>query len=233
MRDAARTIVWQPGQTDRVFELIELADRRARAHLLRRFRRAPHGVRLLRERPRLLDALRDCAHLGGLPEASFGRTYLAFMERAGIEAGNLVRASRVMQGAAKDGAEAEWVFQRTREAHDLWHVLTGYGRGTAGEAAMMAFSHGACGLRGLGLIGLGAALAGPKRRGLRWQRELLRAWRRGRRARALVAAPFEEWLALPLEEVRARLTIEPPLVAHPRGVVVERAVRAAGRREAA
>ena len=74
--------------------------------------------------------------------------------------------------------------------------------------------------RGIALIVLAAAFIGPKDVRFTWQRYLLRAWRRGRRAKLLTAVPYEKLLALPLGEVRARLDIEPPNVAHPEGIIV-------------
>ena len=54
---------------------------------------------------------------------------------------------------------ADYVQQRTEETHDLWHVLTGYGRDTFGEACLLAFSYAQTGNRGIGLIALGGILA--------------------------------------------------------------------------
>ena len=108
---------------------------------------------------------------------------------------------------------------RLRDMHDLWHVLTGYGRDLAGEAANLAFTYAQTRTRGLLAIVLAAALLGPKSLDCFWQRYLLRAWRRGRRAAALPMARYEELLALPLDEARQRLGIEPAERAHPGGIL--------------
>ncbi len=52
---------------------------------------------------------------------------------------------------------------------------------------------------------------------LGWQRYCFEAWRRGRRAVRLVSEPIEEMLALPLDEARRRLSIEPHDAAHAEG----------------
>jgi hypothetical protein len=61
---------------------------------------------------------------------------------------------------------------------------------------------------------------GPKSLDLVWARYLWRSWRRGRRASLLVAAPYEELLALPLGEARHSLGVAPPDDAHPGGILV-------------
>src|SRR5262249_13032042 len=64
------------------------------------------------------------------------------------------------------------------------------------------------------------ALIGPKDVTLYWQRYLLNAWRRGRRAKLLSAVPYERLLPLPLEEVRRQLGIPPASEVHPDGILV-------------
>jgi ubiquinone biosynthesis protein COQ4 len=103
--------------------------------------------------------------------------------------------------------------------HDLWHALTGYGSDEAGEAAVLAFTQGQIPQRALAVLVAAAAWLGPWGDALAWQRYLVRAWRRGRRARALIAADWEALLPRPLAEVRAVLGVEPPERAHPGGIV--------------
>lgn len=121
-----------------------------------------------------------------------------------------------------DGPDPErrWYFDRMRDMHDLWHVLTGYGRDLAGESANLAFTYGQVRTRGIGAIVLTAAWLGPKSLDLHWQRYLFRAWRRGRGAVALSRVGYEELLDRPLPEVRRELRIQPPEKAHPGGVIV-------------
>lgn len=121
------------------------------------------------------------------------------------------------------------MFERLRDSHDLWHVLSGYGRDSVGEASVMAFSYGITRVRGMGLIALAAGTQGSRRFPYYWQRYLLKAWRRGRRARSVLSADYEALLPLPLPEVRRRLGVEPPEVAHPYGLMIERAGRRSDR----
>ena len=34
-----------------------------------------------------------------------------------------------------------WMGRRTRDSHDIWHVLSGYHRDALGEACLVAFSY--------------------------------------------------------------------------------------------
>ena len=67
---------------------------------------------------------------------------------------------------------------------------------------------------------LASVLIGPKTWSFVFERYLLQCYRRGR-ASDLDFAPYEQWLALPLDEVRGRAGIIPPEIAHPAmGIVV-------------
>jgi ubiquinone biosynthesis protein COQ4 len=223
---ALRRLVADPERTDQVFELIQALAGQSGERLFLRFRADPEGRRLLAERPSLLATLADRARLEALPEGSLGRAYAEFMREEHLDAGGLADAAQAVRDPEELDPERRWFFDRLRDMHDLWHVVTGYGRDVAGEAANLAFSFAQTRNRGLGAIVLAAAVIGPKA-GLRWQRYLLQAWRRGRLAAALPMAPYEELLALPLDEVRRRLRIQPAREAHPGGIVVAEAPTAA------
>jgi ubiquinone biosynthesis protein COQ4 len=116
--------------------------------------------------------------------------------------------------------ERQYLGDRSRDMHDLWHVLTGYGRDEAGEAANLAFTQAQIPNLGIGLILLAAVAIGPKDPTFWWARYLFAAWRRGRRSSLLTAAPYEELLPLPLDEARRRLAIPSADEFHPDGIVV-------------
>jgi ubiquinone biosynthesis protein COQ4 len=217
---ALRTLTADPERTDQVFELIQALSGNAGERLFQRFCADPEGRRLLAARPSLLATLADLDRLAALPEGSFGRIYAEFMRRERIEAKGLVDAAQAVSEPRQLDPEREWFFQRLRDMHDLWHVLTGYGRDIAGEAANLAFSYAQTRNRGIGVIVLAAIALGPKSANLYWPRYLWRAWRRGRRTLPLPMAAYEELLPLPLHEVRRRLRIDPPEVAHPGGLIV-------------
>ncbi|HMP63351.1 MAG TPA: Coq4 family protein [Phenylobacterium sp.] len=104
-----------------------------------------------------------------------------------------------------------WFGRRTRDVHDIWHVLTGYHRDGLGEACLVAFSYAQT--RGLGwaLIALGAA---NRSRGARhpYRKAIWQGYQRGRQAAWLLAEDYETLMAEPLEQARRRLRLTPPTV---------------------
>jgi ubiquinone biosynthesis protein COQ4 len=226
---ALRTLLADPERTDQVFELIQAVGGSANAdRVYQRCSKLPEGQRLLAERPSLFDALADFDQLESLPEGSFGRAYAAFMRAENLSTAGLADAAAAAGPRRVElDPERTWFYDRLRDMHDLWHVLTGYGRDLAGEAANLAFTYGQTRGRGVGVIVLAAALRGPKHLDLRWQRYLLRAWRRGRKAAALPLARYEQLLPLPLDEVRCQLRIQPAREAHPGGIIVSGAAETA------
>lgn len=222
-RKALGRLVEDPRRTDEVFEIIDALAGNSFESTYRRFVASPEGQGLLARRPSLLATLSDRATLRALPEGSFGRAYADFMEAGKLTAEGLVEADQTAAArspnAVATDADRQFFGDRLRDMHDLWHTLTGYGMDEAGEAANLAFSVGQVPTIGIGLIVLTTAILGPKDLTFAWQRYLYRAWRRGRRAAFLPALPYEELLALPLGEVRRRLGIEPPEIAHPGGII--------------
>ena len=216
---ALRSLIANPDRTEHVFELIQALGGDGGERRFQRFAHDPAGIRLLGERPSLLTRLSDRKALEDMPEGSFGRSYAHFMTASGIDAEGLVEAARAVPKADDVDPQRRWFFDRLRDQHDLWHVLTGYGRDLAGEAALLAFTHAQNGNRGIGAIVLTAAWRGPKTLDCRWQRYLLRCWRRGRRAVPLEFQRWEELLPRPLDEVRSQLRVEEPERAHPQGII--------------
>lgn len=220
---AMRLLLADPDRTELAFEAVSAVSSRDFERLFQRFVADPEGRRLLAERPSLLEALSDGARLRAMPEGSFGRAYAAFMEAGQLTADGLVEAdlaSEAVLGIEEREPTRHWFSERLRDMHDLWHVLSGYGRDEAGEAANLAFSYAQMPFRGIALILVAAALLEPHGDRFAWPRYLIRAWRRGRRTRPLTLARYEDLLACPLEEVRQALGIEPASVAHPDGIIV-------------
>src|SRR3546814_16494227 len=89
--------------------------------------------------PALLD---DHDALRRLPEGSVGRVYVDFMEREGLTAQGLVDESlKFRRGKPSHDDMLELYGNRLRATHDLFHILTGYGRDALGEQCVLAFSY--------------------------------------------------------------------------------------------
>lgn len=219
---ALRALIADPERTELVFEIVDALSGKSFERAFLRFQAHPEGRRLLTQRPSLLDTLSNRAALRALPAGSFGRSYLAFMEAAQLSPEGLVEAEAMAARSDAPPVDADRQFfgDRIRDMHDLWHVLTGYGRDEAGEAANLAFTLAQVPSPGIALIVLAGAALGLKDVTLAWPRYLYRAWRRGRRAARLPVIGYEELLALPLEDVRHMLRIEPALTTHPGGILV-------------
>ena len=218
---ALQKLIEDPERTDQVFEIIRALAGNSFEKSYQRFCASADGRWLLRERPSLLALLSDREGLRQMPDGSFGRVYLAFMESAQLDAQGLVEAEAMATPNPEPAdPDREWFGDRIRDMHDLWHVLTGYGRDEAGEAANLAFTQGQIPNPGVALILLAAIALGPKDLSLSWPRYLYRAWRRGRRAALLTSVAYEDLLPLPLKEVRTRLQIQPASQAHPEGIII-------------
>ena len=221
---ALRRLIADSERTEEVFELIDAMAGPSGLRRFEAFRDDPAGRTLLERKPCLLTTLSNREALRRLPEGSFGRAYADFMDGADLSADGLLEASELgndQTAAASVGdPDLEWWGCRLRDSHDLWHVLSGYGRDEAGEVALLAFTHAQTGNRAIAMIVLVGAAVGLAQGGLGWPGYLLRARRRGKAARRLQFAPYEDWLARPLADVRADLGIEPPEVAHPTGIAV-------------
>jgi ubiquinone biosynthesis protein COQ4 len=205
---AFRSILDDPNDTAQVFRMVRAFSGPHPAWLLWRFRRHPTGAQLLRERPMLLPRLVDRSTLRRLPEGSLGRAYVRFCEAEGITAEGLVAASEAVD-IPLDPATSDlaYIHHRLRDAHDLWHVVTGYRGDLIGEAALLALTFSQTGTPGIGLLVAGGwyRLAGAEDRD-----QIGKGWARGRRARWLPAVRWEDLLDQPLEDVRRALRVGPP-----------------------
>jgi ubiquinone biosynthesis protein COQ4 len=191
-----------------------------------RFRETDTGRAVLAERRQLLDRLTDREALSALPPGTLGRAYHDFLASENLSAQGLVEASQLRQ-TLPQGDDYTLFRERSRETHDLLHVVTGYGRDPLGEACVTAFSFAQSGLKGFAVIAIVAAQRIARRhRGLAVRQAVLEAYRHGRRADWLYGADWENLLAEPITAIRARYKVATP-VYYPQVVDAMRARRAA------
>ncbi len=205
---AMRALLHNPEDTAQVFRIIEALSGKNGIRTLAKFRRTSTGTALLRDRPELLDTLLDRESLSRLPAGSLGREYLNFLDSEGITAEGLKQAS--VEGRTRDPKdlppELEFLRNRMRDTHDLWHVVTGYKGDLIGEASLLAFSFAQTKNPGVGFIVAIALIRGREP----WvRRMILQGLVRGLRAAWLPVADWEHLLALPLYEVRHLLRVGP------------------------
>jgi len=221
-----RALLADPEDTDRAVSLIYALGRREFERSFQRFAATGSGRALLESRPSLLAALSDRDALARLPDGSFGRAYLDYLDRNGFSAdGLLVVQNRVEAMWRRDeGMPALdplrlWFRDRMILQHDLFHVFTDYGTDELGEGTLLAFSLAQLPGRGQAFLTIGAALEAWRALGWRWLVYDFRAFRRGRRAAWLPALPFEELLPLRLDTVRRLAGVSDLRAAHPGGVL--------------
>lgn len=208
---AMRRLLKDKEDTSQVFVITSSLRGKSALRGAERMRRSEAGRAVLAERRSLLPVLCDRAALSALPAGSFGRAYFDFVARENISAEGLVEASLVQARFPAPTADEQLFRERIRDMHDLWHILTGYGRDPVGETCLVAFSFAQTRSPGLAVVSmLGFAKISSALPGAPIGAALFEAFRHGRAAAWLPGEDFEAALHEPLEALRARLGIVPP-----------------------
>ncbi len=208
---ALKTLVNDPEQTDQVFVIIKAMSGDSLEQSFRQFETTPVGQKVLEEERCLLDTLLDRETLRTYATGTFARAYLNFVESEGITADGLVEASESDEQIEEPRLRR--FGNRMRDQHDLWHVLTGYGRDTFGEACLLAFTYAQTRNRGLGIIALVGMLKLSKElEGAGVRSAMRHAYKAGKNAAWLPQQDWEALLAKPIDEVRQELNIPAPAV---------------------
>lgn len=206
-----RRLLQDKEDTVAVFEIMRALNGRSTLKGYERLLRTAEGGRLAYERSELADRLRDRAWLEAQPAGSVAAAYLGFLHRNGFTPDGLIETSQVGARPIEQRHPYAWFGRRTRDMHDLWHVLNGYETDGLGEACLVAFSFAQT--RGLGwaLIALGAWQTALRGGGRQQAKAIVEGYRRGRRAAWLQGEDWDRILAEPLDVARRRLRIDPPV----------------------
>lgn len=224
---AIRTLLADPDDLPQVFTLIEALSGNTIARVARKMEKSQGGQRILATQPAIVSQLEDREALRRMPEGSLARTYLAFLESEGISAAGIRDAQERGRSGTKVLSPAQaYVSERLRDTHDLWHAVTGYHGDVLGETALLAFSLAQTwnpGIAVLVALGLWKTSGAPAAAAL-----IIDGFRRGRRAAWLPGEAWEELLAQPIGEVRARLNVgAPPVYTPVRSIQLKAAMAAA------
>ena len=137
-----RKLVADKEDTEQVFHIIEATAGRKSAEQAADFVASEAGRALLARSDDIPAMLDDHARWAGCAENSVAQHYIRFMKREGLTAAGLVAESHKWLPPEKRHADLyEWYFERLRDTHDLFHVLTGYGRDALGETSLLGFSY--------------------------------------------------------------------------------------------
>ncbi|XP_071322881.1 ubiquinone biosynthesis protein COQ4 homolog, mitochondrial isoform X1 [Trachinotus anak] len=194
-----------PYRHDMVAVLGETTGHLALINLRERMRNDPEGYTILTERPRIRLSTLDLSKMASLPDGSFGREYLRFLEDNHVTPDSRADVKFV------DNEELAYVMQRYREVHDLLHTLLGMPTNMLGEVAVKWFE---AAQTGLPMCALGAVL-GPLRLNASRLQSLftsLGPWalQNGRQARCVLSIFYERRWEQNLEDLRQELNIQPP-----------------------
>lgn len=198
--------------TSLVFKIFESLPSKDFLPRVERLALSERGEMLRSTEPCLPDILDDHATLRRTPKGSLAHAYCDFMEAEGLSAAGLVAESD-RSGRPRYPDLVEWFINRSRDTHDLFHVLTGYGRDALGEQCVLLFTHGQASSQGHLLIGYaGAANIKKMAKGSAAPifGAVREAHRTGKGAPQLMAQPIRQLLERPLDEVRVQMRIPQP-----------------------
>jgi ubiquinone biosynthesis protein COQ4 len=110
-----------------------------------------------------------------------------------------------------------WFVKRMANSHDLFHVVTGYGRDVTGEIGIVAYTAGQIPLLPLKILLPYFFLMKPSEP-VRWGHYVYRAYRHGRDTPSLACVDYEALLAMPLEEAKREIGVPSMSEARPAGI---------------
>jgi ubiquinone biosynthesis protein COQ4 len=206
---ALRRLLNDKEDTGQVFEIMGALNGDSTMRNYRRLLETPQGGRLAYEHVELAERLMDDAWLDTFAPGTVGAAYRDFVRSENISAEGLAEISRARQSKVEQAHPHAWFGRRTRDSHDLWHILSGYHRDGLGEACLVAFSYAQTRSLGWAVIALGAALR--PRRGAKqpYVRAIWQGYTRGKAAAWLAGEDYVQLMSEPLDAARRRLNITP------------------------
>ena len=198
--------------TRQVFEIMRALNGQSTAKGYIRLLETPEGGRIAFQRREFADRLMDDAWLDSLPAGSVGAHYRDFIRAEDLSAAGLADVSREGIQDVDNPHPYAWFGRRTRDVHDIWHILSGYHRDALGEACLVAISYAQTGGLGWALIAFGAASRARKDKQHPYVKAIWQGYRRGKAAKWMLGEDYERLMAEPLEAARKRLGITPPTI---------------------
>ena len=198
--------------TKHIFNLIDSIDAAQTERNYQRFVASPGGAKLDSAGINFADVLADRASLKKCPEGSLGHAYLSFLDEENLDVSMLKVAE---QESKANSCDLDPSRRRYMESglgiHDLFHVLTGYGRDPLGEACVLAFTAEHHRMKGLGffsfLLAAREKIANPDINLLGFIGE---ARRLGRETTWTPEIDWRDHLSSDLNEVRSALGLKEP-----------------------
>lgn len=138
-----RNLIADKEDTKQVFHIIEALKGRKIRNQAEAFLSSPEARDFMvrEDHTAIADMLDDHSRWADCGPDTVAQHYIRFMKREGLTANGLVDESydwRPREERPDD--QIEWYLNRLRDTHDLFHVLTTYGRDALGEASLLGFS---------------------------------------------------------------------------------------------
>ncbi|MEM8497708.1 MAG: Coq4 family protein [Pseudomonadota bacterium] len=210
--NAVRKLIADPKDTPQVFVIMQALNGKSNVAGYHRLLTTKHGGQLAYNQAELAEQLSKPEYLGQFEVGSVGFQYRAMMKATGYSADGLAEASQLDGNSEYVKHPYAWYTRRTRDIHDIWHVLTGYSPDEPlDEACLVAFSYAQTKGPGWALIALFAMLNTLKLPlGFMQVNAIWEAYRNGKKAHWLPAENYLDLLGEPLDLARKRLSIAPP-----------------------
>jgi len=202
---ALRALLRDPEDTQQVFRIVRALSGRSILRSYIRFSKTPRGLSWLDQSQQLMDILDDHNYLRALPSESLGHQYLQFVEQEALTTHGLVDVNARVEPL--EYRRLEKFANRLRDQHDLWHVLTGYGRDEMGEVYLLGFTFTQTKNPSLLFIAIAGALRGVFRGEIRAILRLFAAIRQGMQTAWLPGVEWEAMLPVSLENVKSELSM--------------------------
>ena len=200
-------LVRNPTHTHEVFTIIRALSGSDLQAGLDRFKSTEFGEKVLRHRLQLRDSLKKQLPMTTLPAGSLGREYQKFVQEENLSADGLEKANDQSLRPEIMDPDLKLFAARQRDMHDLWHVVTGYGRDELGEACLLAFTYAQNKNRGVGFIAFVGCFKLFAKYRFNASRAILQGYCIGRDAAWLPGQDWERLLANDLNNVRDQLNI--------------------------
>lgn len=214
-----RKLIANKEDTHQVFKIVQALDGNSYQKTYKKFAATALGKQRIAERRNMapmFDGRRE--EFLAMPLGTLGRTYADFMVREGLTGQGLVDESLVLY-LDKNGEPyqdmLQWYGERSRDLHDMFHVLSGYGRDSLGEATLLGFSQRQAYGIGRGILFIhymaGREIIKEVPRHIDIAGVLREGRDNGAAAEKILQQDFLALLDRPIEDVRAMLNIKKPV----------------------
>jgi ubiquinone biosynthesis protein COQ4 len=212
--DAIKKLLSNGEDTVQVFRIMRALNTGSTEWGYAKLLESEEGGRIALEQANLAQRFSDRDWVNSFAPGTVGAAYRDFLESTGYSADGLVEVSRQGNANVEVQHPYAWFGSRTRDVHDIWHVLNGYKADESlGEAALVAFSYAQVGGLGWAFIGSAAALKSLRvTKSTLFARAVMEGYERGKRAKWLAGEDYIKLMDEPLAGARKRLGLTEPVL---------------------